>query len=159
MTKISFRLKILTGFFLILIEVWSARHKLHPSRNCKNSTHSLFSVSRHTKCWERMPSKMPGSNNFLSFHSIIVKLSTKKELVIPYNPMFFVFEILAFFGGKMRSRIWRQILDLLIWLKDLFTRISKSKEVSNHVYPNKRYNVLNFELLLFLVKNGGNLNF
>ena len=47
-----------------------------------------------------MPSKMPGSNNFLSFHSIIVKLSTKKELVIPYNPMFFVFEILAFLAGK-----------------------------------------------------------
>ena len=30
----------------------------------------------------RVPSKMPGSTNFLRFYSIILKLSTKKELMI-----------------------------------------------------------------------------
>ena len=31
--------------------------------------------------WACVPSKMAGSNNFLSFYSIILKLGTEKELV------------------------------------------------------------------------------
>ena len=46
--------------------------------------------------WARAPSKIPGVNNFLSFNSIILKLGTKKELVILWNPTLFVFEILEF---------------------------------------------------------------
>ena len=42
--------------------------------------------------WACVPSKMPGSNNFLSFYSIILTLGTKKNL--SFSKIFF--EILAF---------------------------------------------------------------
>ena len=38
--------------------------------------------------WARTPSKMQGVNDFLSSYSVILKLGTKKELVILENPMF-----------------------------------------------------------------------
>ena len=45
---------------------------------------------------------------------------------------------------------------LLLILKDLFTRISKPKNVLKYVYPIKRYNALKFEfptmLLLEIIK-------
>ena len=41
--------------------------------------------------WARTRSKMPGFENFLSFYSVILKLGTKKELVVLENPMFFCF--------------------------------------------------------------------
>ena len=53
--------------------------------------------------------------------------------------------------------IWWQILALPLWdiqcyyLKDRFIRISKPKTVLRYVYPVKRYNILKFEFLLFLV--------
>ena len=50
--------------------------------------------------WARTRSKMLGVNIFLSFYSVILKLGTKEKLAIPKNPMFFVFDILAFFAGK-----------------------------------------------------------
>ena len=56
-------------------DVWSLKNGILKITS-NNLTHSR---------WARVPSKMPGSNNLLSFYSIILKLGTKKELLILFR--------------------------------------------------------------------------
>ena len=80
----------------------SAKHQLDctvVSESCK-----------HTR-WAQKKPIVQSVNNFLSFYSVILKQGTNKELVIFYNPMFFVFKILAFFAGK-----WRHKFGAKFWL-------------------------------------------
>ena len=49
------------------------------------------------------------SVTFWVFYSVIAKLGTTKELVILWNPMFFVFEIFAFLAGKWRHELCAKI--------------------------------------------------
>ena len=55
--------------------------------------------------------------------------------------MILIFPILTYFAGKMTSQSWRQILFLVLWdilcwfLSDLFTQISKLKELMEYFYP------------------------
>ena len=44
-------------------------------------------------------------------------------------------------------------------MKGLFTRISKPKKVLNYAFPSKRYNILKFEFLLFLVSKWQEIQF
>ena len=55
--------------------------------------------------------------------------------------MILIFPKLTYFAGKMTSQSWRQILFLVLWdilcwfLSDLFTQISKLKELMEYFYP------------------------
>ena len=71
--------------------------------------------------------------------------------------MFFVFEILAFLAGKCRTNLapnfsFANMGYLMLLFERYFQKDLKTeKKVFKYVYPIKRYNILKFEFLLFLV--------
>ena len=90
---------------------------------------------------------MPGVNNFLSLYSIILKLGTKKELVILLNPTLLFLRFWHFWRENDVTKLapnfgFANMSYLMLLFERTFHKDLKTEKKLRYVNPIKRSNVL-----------------